>query len=1041
MSTNISIRRAVRYALLTSVAAASTHALPVIAAEGDDVVAEVVVTGSRIQRQDYVANSPVMTANAEQITANADITLDTYLNTLPQVNPAGGTTSNNPGNGGQSNIDLRGLGANRNLVLIDGRRAMPSDSDMTVDLNTIPQALIESVEIVTGGAGAVYGADAIAGAVNIKLKSNFEGADFRYTFSNSTEYWDAEDYQVSGLLGGNFAEDKGNAVFAFDYSNREGQIKSQRPFSSQATSTTSYLPEGFFIANSGNAIPQTAINTLFNSYGIPGTGAADDQVPTQGILGFNADGSLFSRGIFNNPKDVANWRYANDLNINANLFPDLYSYNFDAVNILTLPLERRSFMGKTNYEFDTGTEVFASFGWTEYESLTALAPTPFPTVGTRAPGAASAIQATSPYVSTGINPATGAPWTVANNLVVRADNPLIPADLATLLAARTGDSPLFNGAGATEPFQMRTRTLGAGLRTSDYENTVTQYMLGSRGRLFSDNWRWEIYASEGRTRIVQTQNGNIDTQKVINAVNNEVPDPNNPGVMIADGGQSLCEGGLDFWGRSQLSQSCIDYIQVPATAVTTRFQQQILQGFISGDVFQMPAGPFSVVVGAEGRWFEYDLDPGASSGPISGLNAQNPAGGENNFKDLFTEALIPLLRDAPLAKALEVSVGYRYSESDFKDTINGLSSDTQDSDAYKFEVSWLPIDSLRARASYQRAVRAPNFEELFDGGGSAPQYFDPCSVTTAYRGQGAAARQLCIDTGLAAGSADLYVQTPGNQISITTKGNTALQPETADTITLGLVFSSPWDGVLSGLQGSLDYYNIDISDPIISPSANMYVAACYNYFGTNPGLSADDEFCQGVVRQGGDVLGVSSPDDPEGLYPGINGGSIKTDGIDLQVNWDMGLPVGELSMNFWVNYLLNFKQQDRPELPEIDYTGTISYFGAGLGTSFPEMRANLGGTYSVGPFAFTARLRWIDSMENRASVQFPGETFKGVPSVTYVDTAVSWQFMEKSVLRIGVNNVTDKQPPSYAPNVQSGTDPSTYDVIGRRIFGQIVVGF
>jgi outer membrane receptor protein involved in Fe transport len=142
-------------------------------------VSEVVVTGSRIVRQDYVANSPIATVTGDQIVANADVTLDTYLNTLPQVNPASGTTSNNPGNNGQSNVDLRGFGANRNVVLVDGRRPMISSNAMTVDLNTIPQALIESVEVITGGAGAAYGADAIAGAVNLKLKTNFEGIDIR----------------------------------------------------------------------------------------------------------------------------------------------------------------------------------------------------------------------------------------------------------------------------------------------------------------------------------------------------------------------------------------------------------------------------------------------------------------------------------------------------------------------------------------------------------------------------------------------------------------------------------------------------------------------------------------------------------------------------------------------------------------------------------------------------------------------------------------------------------------------------------------------
>jgi iron complex outermembrane receptor protein len=1011
MSTSKSLRRAVRFALLTGTAAAVS--MPVYAQQQTssqtEAVQEVVVTGSRIQRQDYVANSPVVTTTAEQIVANADVTLDTYLNTLPQVNPAGGTTSNNPGNGGQSNINLRGLGSNRNLVLIDGRRAMPSASDLTVDLNTIPQALIESVEIVTGGAGAVYGADAVAGAVNIKLKRNFEGVDLRYSHSNSTEYWDAEEYQVSALLGGNFADDRGNAVIAFDYSQRQGMIKSQRPFAAVATSTTSYLPEGFYVPGS-NPPTQEAVDAVFAGYGV-GPGRAN-----AGLIGFNLDGTLFSRGVFNSPLDVENFRYDNDLNVNSNLYPDLYSYNFDSVNILALPLERRSFMGKMDYKFDSGVEVFAQIGWTEYESTTALAPTPFPTVQTRAPGFASSIQAVSPLVEPG--------RTVSNNLIVPLNNPFIPNDLRVLLASRTADDPNVVGAGPDEPIQIRQRSLSVGLRESQYENTVVQYMLGARGPLFGDNWTWEVYASEGRTEIEETQTGNLDTQRLIDL------------VAMDDGGASVCAGGLNFFGRHPLSPECVEYIGVPPTVVSNTFQQQILQGFVTGEVAQLPAGPLSIVVGAEGRWFEYVLDPGASSGPVSGLNAQNAAGGKNSFRDLFFEGLIPLLPN------LELGVGYRYSEFEFDDEENDISSGKSSNDAYKLELSWAPIDSLRARASYQRAVRAPNFGELFDGGGSAPQYFDPCSNGTAFRALGAAARDLCVATGVNPATVDSYVQTPGNQISITTTGNPDLEPETADTITLGVVFTSPWDGALSGFQGSLDYYSIDIKDPIINPSANLFVAACYNYYGTNPSLSVDNEYCQGVIRGGGDVLLIASPDDPEeGLYPGINGGSIKTDGIDLQLNYGTDLPVGQLNLNLLYNHVLSYKQSDRPGLPAIEYAGTISYFGAGLGTSFPENRVNLSARYGIGPFAFDARIRWIDSMKNRAAAQFPGEVFDGVPSVTYLDAAVTWEFMEKSTLRIGVNNLTDKQPPEYSPNVQSGTDPSTYDVVGRRIFGQIVIGF
>ena len=229
--------------MLAGLAAATAPAFAQDAdSAGEDEV--IVITGSRIARQDYVADSPLVSVTGDQLVANADITLDTYLNTLPQVNPAGTTTSNNPGNGGQANVDLRGFGANRNIVLVDGRRAMPSSAGLTVDLNTIPAALIERIEVATGGAGAVYGADAVAGAVNVILQDDFEGVDLRTTYENSTEYWDAEEYGVSLVVGGNIDNGRGNAVLAFDRSVREGMIKSQRPFAEQATATTSFFPAG-----------------------------------------------------------------------------------------------------------------------------------------------------------------------------------------------------------------------------------------------------------------------------------------------------------------------------------------------------------------------------------------------------------------------------------------------------------------------------------------------------------------------------------------------------------------------------------------------------------------------------------------------------------------------------------------------------------------------------------------------------------------------------------------------------------------------------
>ena len=206
-------------------------------------VERIEVTGSRVAKQDFDSNSPIVTITAAELAKHQDVTLDTFLNSLPQVNPSGTSTSNNPPNGGQSNIDLRGLGANRNLVLIDGRRPMVSDSLQRVDLNTIPIALIESIEIISGGAGAVYGADAVAGVVNIKLKRRFEGLDLRAGWTDSEKFKDARERNASVVMGGNFANNHGNAVVGFEYSQREGLIKSQRDFAKVATATTSFFLE------------------------------------------------------------------------------------------------------------------------------------------------------------------------------------------------------------------------------------------------------------------------------------------------------------------------------------------------------------------------------------------------------------------------------------------------------------------------------------------------------------------------------------------------------------------------------------------------------------------------------------------------------------------------------------------------------------------------------------------------------------------------------------------------------------------------------
>lgn len=1006
----------VRRHLLTSTLLIGTVVATPAFAQTEEAPAEgeaIVITGSRILRPNLEANSPVTSVTGLETTQNADVTLDTFLNTLPQVNPAGTTTSNNPGNGGQSNIDLRGLGANRNLVLVDGRRPMVSASNQTVDLNTIPQGLIERIDVLTGGAGAAYGADAIAGVVNIILKDDFEGVDLRANYSNSMPQTDAREYQISGTIGGNFAEDRGNFALSVEYAERQGLIKAQRPFAAQATSTTSSFPTGSLVNSASNPYSQTVVNSIFTAYGVPTA-----QLPLTNQLAFNSDGTLFGVGTFNNPRDVVNFRYAlnSPANPNLNYFPDFYSYNFDIVNILVLPLERYSAFTRGNYKVNDSFEFFVQGAYTNYKSATALAPTPVSTGIVNTTSTASGLNARSPLV---------APGQRITGFVVPVTNPFLQAspDLVALVNSRTGDDPLLTGVGAAEGVRIGYRFLGTGLREQQLENEVIQGLAGLRGEI-APNWRYEAYYSWGKTVIDQRATGNVNVQRVQQLL--EAP----------DGGVSLCAGGFNPFGIQPFSQACVDFVDEVGVTKTT-FTQKIAQAYISGQLAELPAGPLSVVFGAEKRDFRYEFDPGALFGPIAGFNTSTPDLGTNSFLDFFGEASIPILKDAPLAENLELTLTARHSKSDFNDIQNGVDGTPSNDWSYGGTLTWSPVRELRFRASYQHSVRAPNFGELFSGGGSFPQIFDPCSTNSNFRTtRGAAAAAICQATGVSAGTINTFVATPGAQAFITVTGNPNLKPEKSDAFTAGFVFNA------LGFTGSIDYYNIKVSDTIFSPDVNEIIASCYGYNDINPNLSATNPYCGGLFRSNNNIAAIFLPEslggDPAtGYFQAVNQGSVKTSGIDFQLGYNLPTefvgPESSINFNLLLNYLFDFKVTGLGGL-QTDYAGTASYFGAGLGTSFPEWKGtmNVGFNLNKG-LSLQSRIRYIDAMENRAARQYIGETFTGPGSVWYFDFAVQGQ-VENMTLRLGLNNAFDRKPPTYAPNVQSGTDPSTYDVIGRRFY-------
>ena len=1026
---NRNVARAVRMALFAAGAAGAGMYAPGALAQ-DPQLEQIVVTGSRIARQDFIANSPIASVSQEQIVGNADVTLDTFLNTLPQVNPAGGTTSNNPGNNGQSNIDLRGLGSNRNIVLIDGRRPMVSANDLTVDLNTIPAAMIESIEVITGGAGATYGADAISGAVNIRLKKNFEGADIRGTYSNATDSGDGEETSYSFVVGGLFNEGRGHALLGYENASREAITKGAREFSAFATSTTGTPPQGVLRWAASNPVSLAAVQQVFGQYGV-----APNLVTNQsGLFGFNRDGTMIYYGVPTNPTlNAQNFRDPIDVSVNQRFYPDFYSYNFDAPNLLVLPLERDSFMADLGYETESGIEFFGQVAWTQYTSAQALAPAPVPTPATRALGQNSAVQVGSALVTPGAS--------VTGSLVIPTDNPFITPDLRTLLDSRVGDNPSLVGAGRNRGLPVGLPS--AGVRPASVE--LHQHRAAVHGRRPWPVVLGQLGLGGLRLRRPHEDREPPDRQRRYATADRRAGSPAHDGWRRLRGLESVPRQHPD-------ADECIDYLSAVVSS-QTELKQEIIQGFIRGDIFEMPAGDLSVVLGAESRRFNYDFFYNGTPGPFSGFNVGDPDGGKNSFMDYFAEALIPIARDLPFIASLDLSLGYRSSTSEFKDTINNVKSDENTSDAYKVELSYAPITAVRLRASYQKSIREPNFGELFQSSTSFPQIFDPCSSYSNLRNgpDAAAVRQLCIDTGVAAGVVDTFVASPGGQAQTVTDGNTDLQAEEADTYTIGGVFLSESDNQwLSRLRGSLDYYNIEISDALIQVDTNGLIADCFNYTGNNPSYDIEYAPCTGMFRSGGTILAMENPSDPNGYFQFENQGTIKTSGIDVQIAYGMdldwfGAPAGAGGLDFslLLTHVLEWDQEG------IDYTGTIPYFGAGLGQAFPEWKANFSIGYDAGPIGVDFRARYIDGMTNRVKAEFPGETFFGVvdpgpdvDSIVYMDASVSFDFWDdKAQIRVGVNNLTDEEPELYAPNVQSGTDPSTYDVVGRRAFAQLNLRF
>ena len=807
----------------------------------------IVITGSRIARRDFVADTPIVTVGVDRIAATGEATLERALSQLPQFGLGENSTRTGFATTGQATLNLRSLGSERNLVLLDGRRLQPSNIQQVVDVNTIPLPLLESVEIITGGASSTYGSDAIAGVVNFRTRTDFEGLQLDATY-NITGEGDGGVLDVSGTVGGNFADGRGNAVLSVGYTDRDRVPYNNREFfRGNLGGTDLRIPIGAY-APGGNAPSQGALDALFASYGI-----AAGTVARNSALALNTDGTLFSasNGVFNYR---GGWTGLLNTGRQIN--------NLNQFLVIQAPLERVTAFGRVTYDLSDAVTVYAQAQYADYD--------------------------TRIYVEPG-----------NTSISIPVTNPFIPANLRTLLQSRPNP---------TANLILEKRFIEAGPRLTDRSLQTYQFVGGLRGPLEAIDGTWDVYASHGRTRIDETSPGSV----LVSALNTLINAP--------DGGASLCAGGFNPFGINPLSEACYNYL-VAAPTRETELTQTVAEATVQGRLFRLFDEDVRFAIGGTFRRNGYETTPDRilSAGDVVGVQFTRPSEGTTEVWEGYGELLIPILEHRPFAESLGLNLGYRYSHYN----VSGGAH------TYKAEGHWAPIRGLRFRGGYARAVRAPSVGELFVApSGSVPSIGqpsqgqgDPCAIANPARtGPNAAGvRALCLAQGVPTAIVDGFVNLQ-NDTNATLVGNPALNPEKADTYTVGFTFSprasSP---LLSGLSLSVDYYDITVKGAIGVYSSLQSMTSCFNVDGANPSYSPANEFCTNIARDPATGL-ISNI-----LQPTRNLGSFRTSGVDVAFKWrvPVGAEAGGVTLGSTLTYLDSFKVQTAAGRPYQQFAGSV----------------------------------------------------------------------------------------------------------------------
>ena len=947
--------------LADAAATTATPAATPLDAPADETA--IVVTGSRISRPDLQAASPVTVVTGAALQAKNKPGVEELLREIPQAVAGIGQNTNN-GNPGVATVNLRNLGSVRTLVLVDGHRFVPYDTNGVVDLNMIPASLIKRVEVVTGGASAVYGSDAIAGVVNFILKDDFTGLEGNAS-SGISEKHDGAQYSMS-LTGGLRLGDRGHIIVSGNYTKVEKVTQGARDFSTFALAAADFSPGG----------------SSTNSFGSIDT----------------PDGRYtFTPGGF------VPYKKSRD------------AFNFNPQNLLQVPQEKWTATALANYELTDHVEFFArgSYGRTKIR-------TDIGSSGTF--GFSFDINyLTNPYLDPANNPNAAG----ARQILAQYDNGLAGDKVA-------GDGIVTLG--------VRRRITELGPRTSAYKSEAYQGIAGLRGDIGS-SLKWELFAQYGKSKRDQAFLNDVSLTKLQQAIL-VVPSATGPVCSDPTGG---CVP-ANLFGFGTLSAAAAKYISFSISEHDEN-DQFVAGGFVSGDLpLEFVAShPAAFVVGAEYRRekgiavpdLDYILGNAIGYGSSSLVNAQY------NVKEAYGELKVPLIADKPFFRSLGIEAGIRYSKYNNSTTVdsrplNGFFQSYANSFSnvtYKIGGDWEPVDSLRFRAMYQRAVRAPNLQEIGQPitAGTGDALFDPCAAGT-FNASDTTLRNLCLTVGggMTAGQVGTIDQPTSGQVNNFSGGNPNLVPEVATTLTVGAVFKPT---TLRALTASVDYFDIKVKKAILATPEQAILDACYYAERSASGL-----FCSLIKRntnngslEGDPIYGVNSTKRNIGL--------LQSRGIDVNINFN---PI--LSDNLKLFLGLALTRQLNTRVKFADVLKTYECVGkVGKTCINPDPKWRWIQTTGIEFSKITTELTWrhLSGLQNDAlTVGYnlqPASAFKvpNIPAYDYFDLSVRFAPTENFNFRLGVDNLFNRKPPvvgnDYGSSTQNSgnTFPATYDTLGR----------